>query len=234
MGLNLSSVSELIKLKAVIQPEFILKKRRKKMKRVPIFRKIIDMSLPNKIFLGMIIGLAIGFASPSFGGSLKPVGDIFLQLLRMAVVPLIFANVVYGITQMGDAKTLGRAGGKLILYYMTTTFIAAFIGAVVGLIVSPGVSLKLGDVAATTAAAPMTFWNTLQSFIPSNAIKALADGNLLQTIVFAIFTGIAILLLEKQLQTRLSNMFYAISQAMLKVVMIVMKFALPGLRENSD
>ena len=86
------------------------------------------IGLANKIFIGMIVGLCIGFIWPEFGISLRPIGMLFMKLLKMAVVPLIFANVVYGIGQMDDARNFGKAGSKLMIYYMLSTFVAALIG----------------------------------------------------------------------------------------------------------
>lgn len=188
------------------------------------------IGLANKIFIGMIIGLGIGFIWPEFGMSLHPIGMLFMKLLKMAVVPLIFANVVYGIGQMDDARNFGKAGSKLMVYYMLSTFIAALIGASVGLLFKPGTGIILESAAATTKAQTMSgFWDILSSFVPGNIFEAMAKGSLPQVILFAILTGIAILLIGGQTKTRLTTAFHDISTLMLKIIMMIMELAPYGI-----
>lgn len=188
------------------------------------------IGLANKIFIGMVVGLIIGFMFPEFGISLRPLGMLFMKLLKMAVVPLIFANVVYGIGQMDDASNFGKAGGKLMIYYMASTFIAALIGATIGMLIQPGTGITLETTEAITKTQAMTgFWDVLASFVPGNIVEAMATGALPQVILFAIFTGIAILMIGGEQKTRLSNAFRDISALMLKIIMIVMELAPYGI-----
>jgi len=188
------------------------------------------IGLANKIFIGMVVGLIIGLISPQFGQSLKPIGDIFMRLLRMGVVPLIYANVVYGICQMDDAKSFGRAGSKLVGFYLVTTACAAVIGSFVGTLTKPGMSIKL-DVSSKAADIQKMsgFWETVQSFIPTNILQAFAEGNLPQIIVFAIFTGIAVLLIGGETKVRIVGAFGDIGSLMLKIITIVMEFSPYGI-----
>ncbi|WP_372713205.1 dicarboxylate/amino acid:cation symporter [Ilyobacter sp.] len=188
------------------------------------------IGLANKIFIGMLVGLIIGLISPQFGQSLKPIGDVFMRLLRMGVVPLIYANVVYGICQMEDAKSFGRAGSKLVGFYLVTTACAAVIGSFVGMITKPGVSINL-DVSSTAADVQKMsgFWDTVQSFIPVNILQALAEGKLPQIIVFAIFTGIAVLMIGGETKVRIVGAFGDIGSLMLKIITIVMEFSPYGI-----
>ncbi|WP_169309299.1 dicarboxylate/amino acid:cation symporter [Desulforhopalus sp. IMCC35007] len=188
------------------------------------------IGLANKIFIGMVIGLAIGFIFPEFGISLNPIGMLFMKLLKMAVVPLIFANVVYGIGQMDDARHFGKAGSKLMIYYMLSTFIAAMIGAFIGKLFKPGIGITLDTAVEDTTVKTMSgFWDTLSSFVPGNIFSAMSDGALPQVILFAIFTGIAILLIGGETKTRLTGAFKDISTLMLKVIMMVMELAPYGI-----
>ncbi len=189
------------------------------------------IGLANKIFIGMVVGLTIGFLFPQFGISLRPMGMLFMKLLKMAVVPLIFANVVYGIGQMDDARNFGKAGGKLMIYYMVSTFIAALIGAFIGELFQPGTGITLdsGAAAAVNVQTMTGFWDVLSSFVPGNIFSAMAKGSLPQVILFAIFTGIAILLIGGDTKTRLTAAFHDISTLMLKIIMMVMELAPYGI-----
>lgn len=188
------------------------------------------IGLANKIFIGMVAGLIIGFIAPEFGISLQPIGMVFMKLLKMAVVPLIFANVVYGIGQMDDARNFGKAGSKLLVYYTFSTFVAAMIGAFVGNLFKPGTGIVLEKAAETAKAQSMTgFWDTISSFIPGNIFGAMADGSLPQVILFAVFTGIAILLIGGDTKVRLIGAFHDISKMMLKIIMMVMELAPYGI-----
>ncbi len=188
------------------------------------------IGLANKIFIGMVVGLGIGFIAPEFGVSLRPIGMLFMKLLKMAVVPLIFANVVYGIGQMDDARNFGKAGSKLMIYYMASTFIAALIGAFIGKLFQPGVGIQLDTTVEAGKVQTMSgFWDTLSSFVPGNIFSAMANGSLPQVILFAVFTGIAILLIGGEQKTRLTTAFKDISALMLKIIMIVMELAPYGI-----
>lgn len=184
------------------------------------------IGLANKILIGMILGLIIGFISPKFGMSLQPIGMLFMKLLKMAVVPLVFVNVVFGISQMDDARNFGKAGSKLMVYYMMSTFVAALIGGLIGKLFRPGAGLSLDKgVEASKVQTMSGFWDTLSSFVPDNIFNALTQGSLPQVILFAIFTGIAILLIGGETKTRLNNAFRDISALMLKIIMVVMEMA---------
>lgn len=190
----------------------------------------VKIGLANKIFIGMIIGLGIGFIAPEFGISLHPLGMLFMKLLKMAVVPLIFANVVYGIGQMDDARNFGKAGSKLMLYYMGSTFVAALIGAFIGKLFKPGTGITLDATVDAAQVQTMSgFWEILSSFVPGNIFSAMAKGALPQVILFAIFTGIAIFLIGGQTKTRLTGAFKDISALMLKIIMMVMELAPYGI-----
>jgi len=191
-----------------------------------------NIGLANKILIGMVAGLIIGFAAPEFGQSLQQPGLIFMKLLQMAVVPLIFANVVYGIAQMDDVRNFGNVGGKLLVYYMATTLVAALIGVFVAQFFNLGDGFPIDPNLLDKNAAPQTmsgFWDTLNAFIPKNIIDSMANTKLPQVILFAIFTGIAILSLEKDRKTRMVGAFHDMSKLMLRIIMMVMALAPYGI-----
>ena len=96
------------------------------------------LSLGTKIVIGIVIGLAIGFASPAAAEFLSPLGDVFLRMLKMLIVPLVFFSITSGICKMGDVKQLVTVGLRFWLWIIVTSGFTAFVGVVAGLITQPG------------------------------------------------------------------------------------------------
>lgn len=188
------------------------------------------MKLATKIVVGMVFGIILGII---FGPKIQVVqivGDLFLKLLTMVVVPLIFVNVVAGISQMDDASKFGRAGLKLVGYYLFTMTVAVLLGVISGFLIQPGagVTLKAAEKAAQSVEQP-TLVKVLSNFVPTNGIQAMAEGKLLQVIVFAIFIGLGILLLNKKEKDQLSDLFRRLSNLMIKVIGLVMELSPYGI-----
>ena len=182
------------------------------------------MSLSNKTLVGMIAGAIIGFIIGPKIAAIQIVGDIFLRMLQMAVVPLIFFSVVTAIASMGDLKRLGRIGSKLIVIFMGTTIAAAAIGILVGRIVNPGIGLILKDIPPVKALADApTFNSILLNIFPTNIMQSMSEANMLQVIVFAIFSGMAILMLQENDRVRVTGMFQALFRFVMKILNIVLE-----------
>ncbi|WP_291635598.1 cation:dicarboxylase symporter family transporter, partial [Clostridium sp.] len=114
------------------------------------------LKLTTKIFIGLILGIVVGLllqGSPEIAQTyIKPVGTLFLNLIKMIIVPLVFSSLIVGAASIGDPKTLGRIGGKTVIYYLFTTAIAVTIGLALGTVMNPGAGLVIPiDVAATEA-----------------------------------------------------------------------------------
>ncbi|MBU8905832.1 dicarboxylate/amino acid:cation symporter [Desertibacillus haloalkaliphilus] len=162
------------------------------------------MKLTKQIIIALILGIIVGIAFHSFAPQafeivdtymLTPVGQLFLKMITMLVVPLVFFSIILGTAGMSDPKVLGRIGGKTILYYIVTTAIALVIGLAVAHVIQPGQSgIMAGDVQTETFEAEEAppVMDTLLNIIPSNPIDALASGEMLQIIAFAIFVGFAL------------------------------------------
>lgn len=183
------------------------------------------MRSPWTIFVAMIFGLLVGLVAPEFGKSQAFIGDLFVKLLRMGVVPLIFINVIYAIVGLGDAKKLARIGGKTVCLFMITTFCAALLGCIMCSLIRPGVGFVYQDTAAAAQAvsdAQSATENSLSDFllgmVPLNIIQALSEGNMLQTVIFAIASGIAILYLDKKHKDTLVLGFESISKWLMKIL----------------
>ena len=156
------------------------------------------LHLTVKILIGLIAGIVVGVVLNLTGQAeiansyIKPFGTLFLNLIKMVIVPLVFASLVMGACGLGDIKRVGRIGGKTILYFLVTTAIAVIIGLIMGTIFKVGNGLTLPADATFEATAPTNFVETLLNIIPTNPFNALVQGNMLQVIAFALFVGIGI------------------------------------------
>ncbi|MHC1750834.1 MAG: dicarboxylate/amino acid:cation symporter [Cellulosilyticaceae bacterium] len=188
-----------------------------------------QLGLSGKIFIALILGIGMGVVMNIFqmngllNNIIKPVGTIFLNLMKMIIMPLILATLVSSITNVGDMNRLGMLGKKTILYYMATTIMAAFIGIVLAIILKPGVGIVL-TTAAFDAPQQASIPDLIVSMVPSNPFKSLTDGNTLQVIIFGGFLGIAITLLGEKVDN-IKNLFSSFADIMYKIVEIIMKVA---------
>jgi Na+/H+-dicarboxylate symporter len=143
----------------------------------------------------------------------------------MIIVPLVFSSLIVGAASVGDVKTLGRMGGKTLGYYLITTAIAITIGLSLGALIQPGAGLSMPIDAEVAAAEVPALTQTLLNIIPRNAINAMATGNMLQIIVFALFLGIAFNAIPKEKGQVFIDFFDALAEIMYKVTSYVMAFA---------
>ncbi|RUO38817.1 dicarboxylate/amino acid:cation symporter [Aliidiomarina shirensis] len=197
------------------------------------------IGLTGKIVIGMFAGILFGLllntlisdAPDSWlklvvvDGVLRLVGEFFITSLMMLVVPLVFVSLVVGTCSMSDPSKLGRIGGKALMLYLITTGIAISIALVVASIVKPGSggSMAGQDVTFEAQQAP-SFVDVLIDMVPRNPINALAEGNMLQIIVFALLFGISMALVGKPGE-RLRDFFEDINTVIMKLVMILMQVA---------
>jgi len=174
--------------------------------------------------LGSIFGSSINF--------LQPLGDLFLRLIKFIIAPLILSTLVVGVASSSDPQQLGRMGMKTVAYYLATTAIAIVIGLVVAFAISPGKGL---DISADGLAVPeiataeqQSTITTILNVIPENPFNALASGNILQIIFFALFIGLAITFVGEKAQP-VYRFFEGFSEVMFKITGIVMKVAPIGI-----
>lgn len=203
-----------------------------------LVKSLLGMNLHTKILLGLALGIPVGLVLGPRASYLQPIGDIFISLIRMIVVPLVFASLLVGTASLGDIRKLGRIGIKTIAYYLCTTAIAITIGLLIGSAVKPGSSLDQGTKdrllneykkqaveKIEIAKKKPSVVETLVRIVPSNPIESLAEANMLQIIFFALLLGISITLLPESRGRPLIEFFDAVSEAMIKMVHIVMKLA---------
>ncbi len=196
-----------------------------------------EMPLASKIMIALALGIVAGIATYSLpagtfkdtiliNGVFEIVGQIFLRAIMMIVVPLVFISLVNGAASMGDVSKLGRVGGKTILFYMSTTALAIVIALALGFLIQPGQGLDMGSIEAieTTAAESVPLSQTLIEIIPKNPIMALAEGNMLQIIAFAILTGVGLSIMGEK-AAAVSKLFEQMNDLIMLLVSIVMKLA---------
>jgi aerobic C4-dicarboxylate transport protein len=156
--------------------------------------------LYGQVLIGIVAGILLGIASPSWGLAVKPLGDAFVALLRMLLAPIIFCSVVHGIASVRDMSRLGRLGIKSLVYFEVVSTIALVLGWAVVTLVQPGTGLHVGGsvpagsaaTAASEAAGEFTISNFLLSIIPRTLLGALVSGEILQVLFVSILVGIAL------------------------------------------
>ena len=173
------------------------------------------IGLTTRIFIALIAGAIVGIALNMFAadvdfvqnvlvnGIFYVVGQGFIRLMQMLVVPLVFCSLICGATAIGDSKTLGKVGVKIIGFYIFTTMMAVAVALGIGLLIKPGMGLDMSQIQTAEVAASsdsVSFAETLLNIIPKNPIGALANGEMLQVIVFALFVGILIAKLGERVE----------------------------------
>ena len=196
--------------------------------------EICYMKLATKIIIALLLGAAVGIilnvTSPDLFSKLNtflfgPLGTIFLNLIKMLVVPIVFFSLTLGVAGLGDPKKLGRIGAKTISFFLVTTAIAIIIGLVLALVIKPGTIGTYDTSAAEYSAqkAP-SIAETLLNIIPTNPVQAMAEGNMLQIIAFSILVGLGITVLGKKADALLKVVEQG-NDLMMYLVNLVMKFA---------
>jgi len=183
----------------------------------------------TQIFLGLLLGIAVGYLWPQFGVAIKPLADAFLRMIKMIIAPLLFATLVVGIAGTGDLRAMGRIGLKAIVYFEVATTIALFLGLALVNIFKPGAGLAMPIGADTSAAAAMAqnqqhAWDIFLHLFSTSVIDAMARGDILQLVVFSLFFGIALAAIGSRGQPVL-DVLESTAQAMFKFTGYVMAFA---------
>jgi proton glutamate symport protein len=185
-------------------------------------------SLTPWIFVAMVAGAELGFDAPTLATSLRVFSDIFLRLIKTIVAPLILATLVTGIAGHGDLKSVGRMGIKSLIYFEVVTTLALVIGLAAINLSHAGVGLTLPATTSgeTVSAPPPTHWQEfLLHVFPENIAKSIAEGQILQVAVFAVFFGIALASLDEKKRTPVLHLFESLSEVMFKFTNVVMYFA---------
>ncbi len=194
------------------------------------WQRYLSFPVIYKIAIGFILGIIAGLLIGPPITVIKPLGDFFMRLLKMIVIPLIFFTLVLGSASI-DPKKLGKAGGLIVVIYVITSFIAVSIGLAVGLAVHPGLGFTLPGVTYKPPK-PVSFIETILSWIPTNPFGAMAQFKVIPTIIFALFVGIALAYLRvsdiprvREAAETAYRVFDALSEVMYKIVKFVLEVA---------
>lgn len=202
-----------------------------------------NLGLTTKIFIALIAGAAFGiilcYLVPDgyakndiiVEGVLYVIGQGFIRLMKMLVVPLVFCSLVCGSMAIGDTKKLGTVGVRTLIFYLFTTALAITVALSIGNLINPGVGLDMSAIQSNTAEVESmqstSLSDTLLNIIPDNPINSLASGSMLQIIVFALIVGIILAKLGERTET-VANFFSQFNDIMMEMTMMVMKLAPVG------
>lgn len=197
------------------------------------------LSLTSKIFIALICGMILGIVMHYFvpkshikddiiiDGIFYLLGQMFIRAMQMLVVPLVFFSIADGCRNMGDTKTLGKVGIRIVLFYLLTTALAIIIALSLASIINPGkgMNMELGSNEFKMETGEKTSMkDTLLNMIPTNPIEALAKGDMLQIIIFSVIVGLLIAGMEDRMET-LGNIITEMNDLMMSMTMAVMKLA---------
>ena len=187
------------------------------------------MQLSTKILIGLAAGIVAGIllqGAPGVANTwIKPFGTLFLNLIKMIIVPLVLASLIVGTCGLGDVRKLGRIGGKTLAYYLLTTAFAVTLGLILANIFNVGAGFVLPtDIKAAEASQMPKVVDTLLNIIPTNPIKALADGNMLQIIAFALIIGSGVVVLGDKGKP-VFDFFDSLAEITYKITGGIMSFA---------
>lgn len=187
-------------------------------------------NITNQVLIATILGVVAGIAFPEIMVNFKFIGDVFLKLIQMSVVVLVMGAVIEAVGSL-EPKELGKMGAKVFAWFMGSTVLAAALGVLLGLIVKPGIGIDTsGMEIEIIEGSSMTIFDTITGFFPSNIIKSMAEGNMIQVIVFAVLFGLALSLIKDEGKNIMLLEFIKVfNNAVLKMVTMIMKLAPIGI-----
>jgi len=194
-----------------------------------LYQRYRKLSLGVKILIYLAVGIILGIVFGEKASVVQPLGDLFIRLLLMAAIPLVFFNLLAGLTGLEDIRALGRVGSRIAIYYVFTTVMALTLGLSMMHLLKPGVGMQLtGEVEDTFGQVPGVT-EVLLDLIPENIFKAFSAGQMSQIVVFAVFLGITTLLMPKEKKQSLGKVFDVLAELFRKLVDIILHFSPIGI-----
>ena len=191
------------------------------------------LGLAIQILIGLILGIIVGaifYGNPVVASYLQPLGDIFIRLIKMIVVPIVFSSLVVGVAGVGDIKQVGKIGGKTLLYFEVVTTVAIILGLLAANLAHPGTGVNIQQLSAVSidkymstaeTASKHGFMDTFINIVPTNIVDSLAKGDLLSVIFFAVMFGLGVAAIGKKgkpvlefCQAVADSMFWVTNQIM--------------------
>jgi aerobic C4-dicarboxylate transport protein len=195
-------------------------------------KRSVFRSLYFQVIVALIAGVAVGHFYPAIATDMKPIGDAFINGIKMVITPVVFCTIVSGIAGMESLKKVGRVGGKAVLYFEIVTTLALIIGLIVANVVQPGAGIN-ADVASLDKSAvaaiadkahPQTTIQFITAIVPNSVIDSFAKGNLLQVLLFSVLFGVSLSILGERAR-KAREVIDEFGKALLGVVGLVMKLA---------
>ncbi|WP_191560222.1 glutamate/aspartate:proton symporter GltP [Metabacillus idriensis] len=194
------------------------------------------IGLAWQIFIGLILGIALGavfYGNPTIENYLQPIGDIFIRLIKMIVIPIVISSIIVGVASVGDSKKLGKIGGKTLLYFEIITTIAIIVGLVAANLFTPGAGVDMDKLEKTDINSYVDtaedveshgFADTFVNIVPSNLFESIVQGDMLPIIFFSVLFGLGIAAIGEKGKPVLA-FFQGTAETMFYVTNLIMKFA---------
>ncbi len=183
------------------------------------------IGLTTQVLIAMILGAVFGLIIGEPMTKLGFIGDIWLNMIKMIVVPMVLVTIITGITSQEDIRSLGRISVRIMTYYILTTLVATAVGIAVALIIKPGVYANFTGLAAkeVTGSTDITMSEFFLSMFSSNMFATFASGNILQTLIIAVLTGVAILRMKnEEFKKTVINGFNALGDMVFSLIGMIM------------
>lgn len=187
------------------------------------------IGLGTQILIGMVLGSILGLAVGERATVVEPLGDLFIRLLILTAVPLVFFNLLAGLTALSDIRTFGRLAGKIMSYYVTTDLLALGLGMGAMVVLRPGVGMALTEAVDRTVGEVPSVFDVLLDMVPTNVVRSFAEGNVVHVVVIAILLGVTTLLLAAPARDRLAGAYQDLAALFRRLVDLVLVVAPVGI-----
>jgi len=193
--------------------------------------KLLKLKLHWQILIALGVAVVLGYYVPGSSKYLSWMGDLFLRGLKMVIIPLILSSIISGVTSIGSGKNLGRIGLKTMTYYISTSLMAILTGLALVNMIKPGVGIHLGfsDTVSELPATSGKVSDIFMRLVPENIIDAMAKGEVLPVIFFAILCGFFITQVSDGYRAQLTSFFEGLFEVMMKITMFVIRFTPLGI-----
>ncbi|HNS17671.1 MAG TPA: dicarboxylate/amino acid:cation symporter [Bacteroidales bacterium] len=193
--------------------------------------KILRLKLHWQILIGLLLGVVYGIFLSDQINYVSWMGDIFLRLLQMVIVPLILSSIISGVANIGSAERLGRIGLKTIGYYLLTSVLAILTGQLLAIAIKPGNDAELGfrNEVEGLQEATQSFGDTLKNIIPTNIFEAFSQNQMLSVIFFAILFGFFITQVQDKAKRQLTDFFNSVFEVMMRLTMFIIRLTPVGI-----
>lgn len=183
----------------------------------------------TRILVGMLVGIVVGALMGERVVVLQPLGDLFINLLILAAVPLVFFNLLAGLTALSDVRTLGRLAGKTVGYYLSTDLVALSLGIGAAWLLQPGAGMQLTEQVAGPVGEVPSVADIVLGMIPTNVFRAFSDGNVVQLVVLALLLGVATMALKGGARERLATAYEDLANLFRRLVHLILWTAPVGI-----